>query len=68
MRIIRKNIEKAARDRFAFAAVTLALLYGGALSAAEYSTDELVKETQNPVADLISVPFQNNFNFGAGGG
>jgi len=27
---------------------------------------ELVKQTQNPVADLISVPFQNNFNFEAG--
>jgi len=26
---------------------------------------ELAKMTQNPVADLISVPFQNNFNFGA---
>ena len=24
------------------------------------------QKTQNPVADLISVPFQNNFNFGAG--
>src|SRR5262245_64991189 len=30
------------------------------------SDEELVKETQNPVADLISVPFQNNFNFAAG--
>jgi hypothetical protein len=27
---------------------------------------ELAKQTQNPVADLISVPFQNNFNFGIG--
>ena len=26
---------------------------------------ELAKKTQNPVADLISVPLQNNFNFGA---
>ena len=24
-------------------------------------TEELAKETQNPVANLISVPFQNNF-------
>jgi hypothetical protein len=28
---------------------------------------ELQKATQNPVADLISVPFQSNFNFGQGG-
>src|SRR5215813_13205522 len=34
--------------------------------AAEESKTELAKKTQNPVADLISVPFQNNFNFGAG--
>lgn len=25
---------------------------------------ELAKKTQNPVADLISIPFQNNMNFG----
>src|SRR5271169_5985809 len=29
-------------------------------------TEKLAKETQNPVANLISVPFQNNFNFGIG--
>ena len=32
----------------------------------ESSEEELAKKTQNPVADLISVPLQNNFNFGAG--
>jgi hypothetical protein len=26
---------------------------------------ELAKKPQNPVAGLISVPLQNNFNFGA---
>jgi hypothetical protein len=30
------------------------------------SEEELAKKTQNPVADLISVPFQNNFNFNTG--
>ncbi|MFN8642267.1 MAG: neuromedin U [Candidatus Binatia bacterium] len=34
--------------------------------AADDSTERLAKETQNPVANLISVPFQNNFNFGTG--
>ena len=29
-------------------------------------TAKLQRETQNPVAKLISVPFQNNFNFGVG--
>jgi len=32
----------------------------------EAKTEKLAKETQNPVANLISVPFQNNFNFGIG--
>jgi hypothetical protein len=27
---------------------------------------KLAKQTQNPVANLISVPFENNFNFGVG--
>lgn len=49
------------------AAIILALLAAGApAGAAEYSTEELARETQNPVANLISVPFQNNFNFGVG--
>ncbi len=29
---------------------------------------DLAKKTQNPVSDLISVPLQSNFNFGAGPG
>lgn len=33
--------------------------------AAESEAD-LAKKTQNPVADMISVPFQNNFNFNYG--
>jgi len=32
----------------------------------EEETAKLAKETQNPVASLISVPFQNNFNFDVG--
>ena len=35
-------------------------------STQQTSDEELVKQTQNPVADLISVPLQNNFNFGTG--
>jgi hypothetical protein len=32
----------------------------------EESSTKLAKKTQNPVADLISVPFQNNFYFNTG--
>jgi len=32
----------------------------------EKSTDDLAKAAQNPVADMISLPFQNNLNFNVG--
>ena len=39
---------------------------GSAPTFAEQTAEELAKKTQNPVADLISVPIQNNLNFGLG--
>jgi hypothetical protein len=42
---------------------------GGNASASageDSSAEALAKAAQNPVANLISVPFQNNFNFGIG--
>ena len=44
----------------------ITVLMTAPLCAAEESASELAKKTQNPVADLISVPFQNNFNLSAG--
>src|SRR5688572_14873773 len=35
-------------------------------AAAGDAAAELAKKLSNPVADLISVPLQNNFDFGAG--
>jgi hypothetical protein len=35
-------------------------------NTAEDETDKLAKAAQNPIANLISVPFQNNWNFGIG--
>src|SRR5262249_27232970 len=64
-----------ARAAARVAAVLLALLVAVSLRAAETaatsggdteSNTDLAKKTQNPVADLISGPFQNNFNFNTG--
>jgi len=38
----------------------------GSAEAAGASTEALQKAVQNPIASLISVPFQNNSNFGSG--
>jgi hypothetical protein len=45
--------------------VGLAIL-AAAPSRAEMSSEELAKLAQNPVGNLISVPFQNNTNFNVG--
>jgi hypothetical protein len=48
--------------------VLLALLMATPLWAEDADDEEtdLAKQAQNPVADLISIPLQNNFNFGVG--
>ena len=49
--------------------VSLFLLFTtGTALGQEPSQEELAKQSQNPVASLISVPFQNNTNFGIGPG
>jgi hypothetical protein len=47
-------------------ALTLIVMGVVTIDARAQDESELAKQTQNPVSDLISVPFQNNFNFGAG--
>jgi len=58
-----------AQDAIQHRALTLAPAEGGAAAGGGEdgaSEEALAKAAQNPVAKLISVPFQNNFNFGVG--
>jgi len=41
-------------------------LMGLTAAWAEESAEDLAKAAQNPVANMISIPFQNNINFNAG--
>lgn len=44
----------------------LPAIAAGVASAQEGGGSDLARKTQNPVSDLISLPFQNNTNFGIG--
>ena len=55
------------RSRFeSWLGLLLAMIVFASPLRADDSDTDLAKQTQNPVADLISVPFQNNFNFKTG--
>ncbi len=57
----------SALSRWAFALVVVATIGGDLSSAkAEMSNEDLAKLAQNPVGNLVSVPFQNNANFNYG--
>jgi hypothetical protein len=55
------------KSTLAFPAVLLlALFVAGSAHGQEQSNADLAKASQNPVSDLISLPFQNNTNFNWG--
>jgi hypothetical protein len=51
---------------FVATTVVAVVLFAGAAQAQEPSDAELAKKAQNPIANLISLPLQNNTNFGIG--
>lgn len=58
----------ASRSRSVAAVIAfgLAVLPAAPAALAQGSTEDLAKAAQNPVANMISLPFQNNTNFGYG--
>ena len=54
------------KNLFPFLLTVMIMCLWSASTYAEQTAEELAKKTQNPVADLISVPIQNNLNFGLG--
>jgi hypothetical protein len=68
-----RSSARSARNRAARAAARVALAAGSVAAAvlaapaqAAPSAEELAKLAQNPVGNLISLPFQNNTNFNVG--
>jgi len=59
------NMQSRLQPWAACAAISVALFAGGHAHAA-LSAEELAKLAQNPVGNLISVPFQNNTNLNVG--
>ena len=58
------------RTRKFFALLSTLILFSALSTQAaepqQPSAEDLAKQSQNPIANLISVPLQNNFYFGTG--
>jgi hypothetical protein len=66
---MKMNSERFVRLVCVLLALVVVMMSGPVLAQeADDAESELAKKTQNPVADLISVPFQNNINFEVGDG
>lgn len=61
-----KAVRKCLKPTVAAIAIVFTVLVIATKAGAAESETELAKKTQNPVADLISIPLQNNMNGGIG--
>jgi hypothetical protein len=62
---VKSGVQPHARHWLSILCVVVPLCHSAAGNAEENSL-EIAKQAQNPIASLISVPFQNNATFGVG--
>ncbi len=62
----RNFISPAARFAIVILATAASLILSAAIAAGQDSQSELAKLARNPIADLVSVPLENDFYFNAG--
>jgi hypothetical protein len=59
------EVKRMVKNRFGYLMTVLLLML--VIEAAHAAGEEaLAKESQNPVANIISLPFENNLSFGVG--
>jgi hypothetical protein len=57
---------KGSKSLHCAAAIALLSLSSPSAVQAQQTADELAQQAANPIADLLSIPFQNNIDFGLG--
>ncbi len=64
--MVRKFGSTGGTGALAVLALAVVLQIAGTSVEAQQSADELAQQAANPIADLMSIPFQNNTDFGLG--
>ena len=66
MKLFKKNIRVCNLMKFSVSVLFIMIMLFPLAAAAEQSEEELAKATLNPIASLVSLPIQNNWDYGIG--
>jgi len=66
MKLFKKNIRVCNLMKFSVRVLFIMIMLLPLVAAAEQSEEELAKATLNPIASLVSLPIQNNWDLGMG--